>query len=126
MDLHIDTETKFNEVQSAFNKAYPFLKLEFFTKNNFKKNDPSARKSIPARKKLGDYTTSPFKTTIEINEEMTVAELEKILKELLLIDVQVYRRSENLWLQTTITDKWSLKKQNEHGMETSLPHKDLY
>jgi hypothetical protein len=35
--------------------------------------------------------------------------------------VQVSRKSGTLWLETTMTDSWTLGQQNEHGRELSTP-----
>jgi hypothetical protein len=51
---------------------------------------------------------------------MSVKQLEKNFSEKCLLNVQVQRRSGNVWLETTITDNWSLEHQNDHGREITL------
>jgi hypothetical protein len=48
-----------------------------------------------------------------------VVELECLFEDQFGLFVQVFRRSGNLWLETTVTDSWSLQKQNEQGKELS-------
>ena len=48
---------------------------------------------------------------------------EKIFKDQFSLAVQVFRRSGNLWLETTMTDNWTLRQQNEHGREISTDNK---
>jgi len=55
-----------------------------------------------------------------IEETMSVADLEKAFKDQFGLMAQVFRRSGNIWLETSITDKWSLKQQNELGKEITL------
>lgn len=50
---------------------------------------------------------------------MKVSELEKLFKDKFKLAVQVFRKSGNLWLETTMTDNWSLLQQNNHGREIS-------
>ena len=52
---------------------------------------------------------------------MTVGELENIFKDQFGANVQVSRKSGSLWLETTLTDKWTLLQQNEQGKELSTP-----
>ena len=52
---------------------------------------------------------------------MKVSELEKAFSDIFGLNVQVFRKSNNMWLQTTITDKWSLEKQNQNGKEMNVP-----
>jgi len=39
--------------------------------------------------------------------------------------VQVSRKSGSIWLETTMTDNWTLKQQNDHGRELSEPVKKI-
>jgi hypothetical protein len=50
-----------------------------------------------------------------IAQKKSVAELENAFEEYFGLSVQVYRKSGKMWLQSTITDDWTLKEQNEHG-----------
>ena len=110
------------DVQNAFNKEYPFLKLEFYK---------PASESQPSVKSHLSYSTLQKDAglkrdgEVEINNEITVAELEKSFLALFGLNVQVSRKSGMLWLETTMTDKWSLEKQNTHGKEISLASSDI-
>jgi hypothetical protein len=46
---------------------------------------------------------------------MTVSELEKSFTEIYGLYTQVFRKSGNIWLVTTITDNWTLNEQNQQG-----------
>ena len=50
---------------------------------------------------------------------MKVNKLENIFKDQFNLAVQVFRKSGNLWLETTMTDNWTLQQQNNHGREIS-------
>ena len=54
---------------------------------------------------------------------MKVEELERILKKDFGLRAQVFRKSGNLWLETTMTDGWTLAQQNYHGKELSTTEK---
>ena len=58
---------------------------------------------------------------MDIEPTMTVASFEQTLLNQFGIAAQVFRKSGNLWLETTMTDQWSLAQQNEHGREISSP-----
>ena len=60
---------------------------------------------------------------MEVKNGMTVAELEGKFRNEYGLEVQVSRKSGLLWLETTMTDNWSLEKQNEHGRDISLTPK---
>jgi len=56
---------------------------------------------------------------LEFDGTMKVNELEKLLKDEFSLAAQVFRKSGNIWLETTITDNWTLNQQNSHGKELS-------
>lgn len=104
-----------SEVQREFNTAFPYLKLEFFQD---KAGDGQNGIKFSGRR-IGDFQNTIADGSLDVWPEMKVNELEKTLKEKFRLNAQVFRRSGKLWLQTTMTDNWTLKKQNEHGMELS-------
>lgn len=116
MVLHILQSRTLKEAQDEFNSAYPFLRIEFYrnTEPGFARIHLKNSMMLTAAglKRNGD---------IEINDLMTVGELENIFKEKFGLQVQVSRRSGTLWLETTMTDNWTLKQQNDHGRELSEP-----
>jgi hypothetical protein len=114
MILYILSNRTISDVQQDFNKAYPFLKIEFY-----KNIEPGF-----SRKHLQHSTNikaAGLKTEghLEIADKMTVGQLENTFKEKFGLSVQVSRKSGILWLETTMTDNWTLKQQNDHGRELS-------
>jgi hypothetical protein len=124
MHLHIAPNRLISDVQKEFNKAFPFLKIEFFNKRSLSRPDFSAQQIIPQNRKIGDNQLAITDGDIKIEEEMKVNELEKIFKDQFSLAVQVFRRSGNLWLETTMTDNWTLLQQNKHGREISTGKND--
>lgn len=57
---------------------------------------------------------------MEITPLMTVKELENKCEEQFGILVQVYRKSGNVWLETSMTDNWTIKQQNDQGSEITM------
>ena len=63
--------------------------------------------------------------TLKINEDRTVAEIEKEFFNKFGIAMQVSRKqSNNVWIETSRTDYMTLKRQNEKGREMSLVLQD--
>lgn len=99
------------------------MKLEFFNNRTYSKSDFSASQLLPKNRKIGDSQLLVTNGEVEISEEMKVIDLEKLLKDKYSLAVQVFRKSGNLWLETTMTDNWTLKQQNNHGRELSTEYK---
>jgi hypothetical protein len=119
MHLYIAPNRLISDIQKEFNDAFPFLKLEFFNNKSLSRPDFSAKQIIPQTRKVGDNQIAITDGDIEISEEMKVSELEKLFKDQFSLAVQVFRKSGNLWLETTMTDNWTLQQQNNHGKELS-------
>ncbi|MFC0771358.1 hypothetical protein [Terrimonas alba] len=107
------------DIQSAFNKAYPFLKIDMYK--------PLGRGQFEGgRIRLGNSTLLETANILEegdllVFDSMTVGQFEKSFLEKFGVLVQVSRKSGAVWLETTMTDRWTLKQQNDHGRELSEP-----
>lgn len=114
--IKIDKPVKVSEIKKTFNKQFPFLKIEFFKKSH-KIQQGSLKKDVIT----DDFTINSYKDNNEImfSEDMLVSDLEKQFAEKLKLSAQIFRKSGKTWLETTYTDGWSLKKQNQEGMELS-------
>jgi hypothetical protein len=121
MTIHLHKDRLVSEILQEFNAEYPFLKIELFAqKHGFRQASPGKEKlrhHLALKEVAGDLVEQD----IELPHTMSVYQLEQLFRQLLGIHVQVLRKSGNLWLETTITDSWTLKQQNDHGKEISLP-----
>ena len=112
--IHVDKPIKASEIKQAFNSQFPYLKIEFFKKKH----------AVEAGSLKKDVITDDFviKTAnsngvIMFGEETLVSELENQFFENLKLSVQIFRKSGKSWLETTLTDNWTLKKQNQEAFE---------
>ena len=119
MHLHIAPNRLISDIQKEFNKMFPFLKIEFFNNRSFSRSGFSAQQIISQNRKIGDTQLAIKDGNIEIAEQMKVNELENIFKDQFSLAAQVFRKSGNIWLETTMTDNWTLQQQNNHGKEIS-------
>lgn len=119
MHLHISPNRFISDIQKEFNKEFPFLKIEFFNNKSLSRSDYSSKQIIPSTRKIGDSQWAITDGGIQIDQKMKVSELEQLFKEQFSLAVQVFRKSGNLWLETTMTDNWTLQQQNNHGREIS-------
>jgi len=106
MILYTSKYKSIGEIQTEFNRTYPFLKIEFEQKRNGRTSLEKINENLP-------------QGIIEIGNSTTVEELQKSFWALFGINMQVFRRSGNIWLETTMTDHWTLQQQNQHGQEIS-------
>jgi hypothetical protein len=119
MHLNIAPDKLISDIQKEFNDIFPYLKLEFFNNKSFARNNFSASQIIPNYRKISDGQPKIKKDKLEIEQDMKVSDLEKVFKDKFHLAAQVFRKSGNLWLETTMTDNWTLFQQNNHGREIS-------
>ena len=119
MRLRISPNRLVSDVQKDFNSVFPFLKIEFFRKKASRQPDLPVAHIVPHNQKIGHTQSAICDGDMEINADMKVKDIEKLFKEQFSLMAQIFRRSGNLWLQTTMTDNLTLAQQNEHGREIS-------
>lgn len=113
--LKVRKDRLVGDIQDDFNSAFPFLKIEFYKKAG-SADRHAIGKSVPLAK-VGLMQEG----VLRVDDDMSVGELEHIFSDQFGTYVQVSRKSGSLWLETTMTDKWTLRQQNEHGRELSVP-----
>jgi len=102
------------ELEKAFTGRYPYLKLELPKEGA---RWLTAEEDGIDAGKWQRQAQDILNNEVQITDEMTVGELETRLKDLLNMQVGILRRSGSAWIATTMTRKWTLKEQNNHGRE---------
>lgn len=117
MEIHIDDNRIIKDLQTEFNSLFPFLKIEFFSKNHAN-GEASAKTLIRNNnKKIGECRSVHKSGNITISAKQKVSELESLFQSIYGLPVQVFRKSGKVWLETTSTDNWTLAKQNKEAQE---------
>lgn len=119
MKITINDHRKIFAIQEDFNTIFPYLKLEFFSKQHAQ-GGGTAKKFVKHNSKtLGECRTIHNSGDITINSSMSVNELEQHFADVYGLGVQVFRKSGKSWLETTVTDNWTLEEQNKQGEDLS-------
>jgi hypothetical protein len=108
MKLKIGKGDTIKNIQELFNNTYPFLRIEFVRKKAVQKEKLDGNECI----------VLPFNepaVDIDINSDQTVKSLEAEFKIKANMEVKVYRRFSNVWIETSLTDDWTLEQQNTEG-----------
>jgi hypothetical protein len=115
MKITINDKRKIFAIQEDFNTMFPYLKLEFFSKPH-KVGGASPKKLMKSSSKtLEECRTIHNRGTLTITPAMTVSDLEQNFADAYGLSVQVFRKSGKIWLETTVTDSWTLEEQNKQG-----------
>lgn len=121
MHLIFSPKASVNEIKQQFRALFPFLKIEFFDTSHKNNEGSSSKHIVDGNKLLGSLNSSIPNEQLQLNPLMLVSELESSVKALFGLNVQVFRRANSVWLETTQTDNWTLAKQNIAGQESLSP-----
>lgn len=121
MKLTIDGTTRIGDIQHWFSKEFSFLKLEFFRTRHLPRN-PSPKNEMRAAGEFALKGDLPLEAQISIDDKCTVMEVENLFLTEAGLYVQVFRKSGSLWIETTLTDDWTLEQQNHEGESLSVTY----
>jgi hypothetical protein len=119
MEIKVTDTNNIQNFKEAFNKAFPYLKIEFYKKSAQAIHTSSSKQPVLNTKTFAEYRVVPNEDSIVITSSTTVTELEKSFIKFYGLSTQVLRKSGNIWLGTTVTDNWTLEEQNKQGESLS-------
>jgi hypothetical protein len=120
MRLQLKEGVTLSSVQKKFNEAFPYLKLEFFKRPDTSKKVPPKEELLRPDEVASRYVAangSPI--NIDIDNKMTVAGLEDEFRAKTGLGVQVFRKFGSVWVETILTNDWTLEQQNSEGESIS-------
>ncbi|MBL0309272.1 MAG: hypothetical protein IPP77_06225 [Bacteroidetes bacterium] len=126
MEILIKDSRTILDIQKEFNLEFPFLKLEFFNTPH-SVAAPSAKSTIySSERTLGTCRKVHNEGALYISPENTVAQVESELWEKFGLSTQIFRKSGRLWIETSLTDSWTLERQNREGLEMNEKQRNPY
>lgn len=120
-ELIISDNLTIQQVQDKFQEHFPFLKIEFFRKPHEEMEGTPKVNQIVDNAILGDIRKDSNTGELSIHGNQKVSTLEEHFEDMYGLNVQVFRKSGKVWLETTQTDEWTLSEQNRIGEEMSVP-----
>ena len=120
MKLKIEDHQMISELQEKFHAHFPYLKLYFFKSAG--PNNVGIPKSqlIIDDAPISKLRKSHSSGSIEIGGDTQVGDLEKTFAENFDLNVQVFFKSKDVWLETTTDDDLTLKALNEKAHQHQI------
>lgn len=120
MSLTVHGEQPLSVIMGDFNSIFPYLKLEFYRKIFNTEAAKHGTLPFPESRIINSCRMDKTDGIIQFSDEMAVIDFENKLLNEFDLTVQVFRKSGKVWLETSATDNWSLRMQNEKGRELSI------
>ncbi len=124
--MTISDKKTLRDIQSIFNKKFPNLRLEFYSSQHDTGEGSPLQERLDPEQPLSIVRTIHTEGDLRISKDLTVADFERIFHDKFGLNVQVFRKSGNLWMQTTSTDHWTLEQQDRKGGSSEVHYKEKY
>jgi hypothetical protein len=121
MHITIKSSTTIQEIQDAFAKRFPWLKIEFFVNsqnNQVLTADEMIKNHAQA---IGELAKLNSDDGIELHGTTTVNQLELAFKDSFGLVAQVFHKRGHAWIITTTSDTLTLDTLNARAAEDSKP-----
>lgn len=116
MKIEISIEKTIGQIQDEFSGAFAHLKLAFFSKPHKAYKGSHAKFLITDRDlKLGSVEKKPRSGNLYLEPAMPTWQVERLFEEEFGLHIQVFRKSGNTWLETSVTDDLTLEEQEAKG-----------
>lgn len=124
--MTITDDKKLKDIAQEFSEKFTHLKIGFFAGPYNPGKGAPAREQLNSEKTIGEIRTVHTEGDLSIDAHQKVRTLERNFFENYGLNVQVFRKSGNLWLLTTATDDWTLAEQNRKGGSSELHFNEKY
>lgn len=119
MHIEINDHTQLREIASVFNSYYPFLKLAFYQGTHEVYQSSPVNQLISENKTIGEIKRTHISTIVEIQPWYKVKEVEREFQDRLGISIQILKKEDEQWEQSTGLDMLSIKDLNLMGRNSS-------
>jgi len=116
-EIEVNDNKTLEQIQAEFKGHFPYLKLEFYSSEHGEGEGSAKSEMIDAHLTIGEARTKHEMGEISIHGNQKVSTLEGNFHDAFGLNVQVFRKSGAIWLQTTTTDEWTLSEQNQTASE---------
>lgn len=114
------------DIKREFRALFPHLKIEFYAKKHDTGQGSPVKEQLDSQLTIKEARTTHSEGDFKIDGSLTVGEFEVRFYEKFGLSVQVFRKSGNLWMQTTSTDHWTLTEQNRKGGSSETHFNEKY
>ncbi len=119
MKIELKPDSSIQEIKTVFHSFFPYLKLEFFRESHRVSAASGKASMYDNSTLLSEMSEKIGSGSIEFTAATTVGSFEQLMDVQFGLHVQVFRKSGNVYLETSSTDSWSLGQQNAEGLASS-------
>jgi hypothetical protein len=119
MEIHCNHHTTVKDVQQQFTNCFPLLQLTFY-----RKRPDSKPVKVNEQEQLRSLVKGFHAGTVQFTRDTTVTAFQNKFQAFG-FNVQVFRRFGSFYIATSLTDDWSLERQNLEASLIYIPSESL-
>lgn len=123
MNIIINQHRLLSDIQQDFQTMFPFLKIEFYTRNGAGSDGQAQMKILDHHLHISEVHSNGAEGEINITPDMKVKDLEEAFEQKFGLHAQLFRKSGHVWLLTIRTDHWTLAEQHQEAINMSTHEK---
>lgn len=109
MKLDFNQNTTIGDLKAQFNTQFKHVKLEFYNRSHTARSGSLPVDQVPDHVLLKEFMKEGTAVHAEFEKTIKISDLEKVFEQDFNLHVQVFRHYGNSWLQTTMSDHWTLQ-----------------
>jgi hypothetical protein len=117
MKLKVNKDQTAGQISEQFSEAFPGLKIAVVTHHHDESEGSPKKDILPDSTVLGSAHSRMKAGEVELDNSMSVGEVEKVFEEKLNIPIQIFVQLGNAWIETTATDHYTLQQQMQRHQE---------
>lgn len=118
--MKISKDSTVKDLYDYFTHKFPYLKIEVYKSKHSDFEGSHKKDEVEHHVKIAKLNPTLQTQDLVLEKQMKVSDFESMMFEKFGINVQVFRKSNDIWLQTSVTDDWTLEKQNGKGERSQL------
>lgn len=115
MTLEVTDKKTIEDIRKAFSDHYPFLKIEFYDQQHEYEEASYKKDMLPPDKMVGDIRKKHKGNLLEIYSWQRAGDVEQNFKKIYGLNIQIFYRRGDRWVQTAGSDELTLGEHNEIG-----------
>ena len=119
MKITVHYSTKTGTIKQAFNKMFPYLKIEFIKTHSENVEIGRWNDIVLHNRYLGEINERLKQGSISINGDYKVSSVEQLFQQNFGLPILVFRKQKKQWVSAK-TDELTLAQQNEIGKESCI------
>lgn len=119
MTLEITDKKTIEDIRQSFSDIFPFLKIEFYDEQHKYEEASHKKHMLPHDKMIGDIRKKQKSGILKIYAWQRTGDVERKFKQAYGLNIQIFYRQGDRWIQTVGSDGMTLEEHNEIGYKVT-------